>query len=95
VPPATAPYIKRWASEALAILFAAAALFLLLSVFSSQLAQSGLTQYSGFDSYQNWMGPVGDGVGTALLGLMGWCAFVPALWIAGLSVCFFRCVEGT
>lgn len=81
----------EWANEALAVLFFAFSLFILLSFLAFQ-AQRG--QLFGLDLadwalFRNPFGPVGRFVGTMLAGFMGWCALVPVVWAIILAHYFW------
>lgn len=84
-----------WANEALAVLFFAFAIFILISFLSHQFEQYALLKQarsSGWSIFREPFGPVGRFVGTLLAGFMGWCALVPVAW-AGILAHYFWTTE--
>lgn len=73
-------------SEFLALLFFLLAVFLLLSTISVIWHNYRFSDLSILSSQPsgNLMGPVGHFVGTVLVGFMGWCSLVPAVWAGSL-----------
>lgn len=73
---------RPWVRELITVLFLAAALFLFLGLSSHMI---------GGPTARNWMGPLGHLVATIMTGALGWCSFLPAVWL--LYLAFFR-VDG-
>ena len=69
--------------ELAAIAFGVVAVFLVCSVLSEKYSHA-------VQGSSNIMGPVGHLVGVMLIGFMGWCALLPAVWGAGVAVVFWR-----
>ncbi len=82
----------EWANEALAVVFFAFSVFILVSFLSFQAERGQLfgLDVSDVRLLQNPFGPVGHFVGTMLSGFMGWCAFVPVAWALILSRYFWN-----
>ncbi|MCO6431746.1 MAG: DNA translocase FtsK [Deltaproteobacteria bacterium] len=84
---------QGWGDEFLSLVSFAAAFFLLASLASQISASATLPLFDGsLDSslhQQNVMGPVGRFISTLLLGSLGWCAFVPVLWLLWLGSYFW------
>lgn len=80
----------EWANEALAVLFFAFSIFVLISFLAHQFGQDDFQGGASWRIFQNPFGPVGHFVGTVLSGFMGWCALVPVAWAAILANYFWN-----
>lgn len=80
----------EWANEALAVLFFAFSIFVLISFLAHQFGQDDFQGGNTWRLFKNPFGPVGHFVGTVLSGFMGWCALVPVAWAAILANYFWN-----
>ncbi|MBN8549168.1 MAG: DNA translocase FtsK 4TM domain-containing protein [Deltaproteobacteria bacterium] len=80
----------EWANEALAVIFFAFSIFILISFLAHQFGQDDFQGGSGWRIFRNPFGPVGHFVGTVLSGFMGWCALAPVAWAMVLANYFWN-----
>lgn len=82
---------RSWGREVVALFAAIAALLLLLALASELVIRGSASPLDEISSVgrTNWIGPVGHVVATILLGMLGWCGFLPALWLFGVAVVLY------
>ena len=83
---------QAWVNEALGVVCGVGGLFLLISILSFRF--DGLLYEVSLSALRSPMGPAGRVLGTLLSGFFGWCAIVPALWLAWMSWYLWNCDDG-